>query len=329
MKHLLIIIAFIFTTISANIALAQEYHPLQPLPGTYSGEASAATTNMAQYISGSIKLLIALGAGLAILFAIIAGTQYVAASINPAAKAGALEKVQNALIGLIIILTSYLLLNSINPKLLEFNLTLDPVAIPQTATEETVASLCPVTPLTPLEGKALEMENGEKVIWEAGAEAADQATTNSNLAKTKIEVDRLKAALSKEGLTAEATSAYRPYAYQKHLYELHIKWVGGGQNQVNLKDLNEQVYPECINLKKEVEAERTKHGILGLVADPLLGNAPHIVGTGVDIVLRKTGSTTKDEAAYTTINDLMEKNGINLKWQNASNDIVHFNYFKR
>ncbi len=125
----LISIAFITLSIGIFVAHAQDYTPIAPLPGTYTGAEGSETTNIALYLSGLFKLMIALGAALAILFAIIGGVQYVAASINPSAKATALEKVQGALIGLTIILASYLLLNSINPDLVRFNYLLPPIGI--------------------------------------------------------------------------------------------------------------------------------------------------------------------------------------------------------
>ncbi|MDO8604115.1 MAG: hypothetical protein Q7K40_01780 [bacterium] len=131
MNHFSKILAFILLFLGGGVlvATAQNYVPLAPLPGT-AIDSSATTVNLSSYISGVIKLLIALGGGLAILFAVIGGVQYVAASINPSAKADALEKVQNAIIGLIIILSSYLLLNSINPKLVDFKLALPRVSPP-------------------------------------------------------------------------------------------------------------------------------------------------------------------------------------------------------
>lgn len=130
MKHLPSIIVALICTAFAGIVIvhAQSYTPLAPLPGTFTETAAGVkTTTMSQYLSGGIKLLIALGAALAVLYAIIGGTQYVAASINPSAKKDALERVWNALIGLAIILTSYLLLNSINPKLVDVKFELEPV----------------------------------------------------------------------------------------------------------------------------------------------------------------------------------------------------------
>lgn len=307
-----ILAALVILLGATTVAYAQNYVPLAPLPGTVTGAEGAETTNMALYISGAIKLAIALGAGLAFLFAIIGGTKYVASSINVSAKSDALEQLQRALIGLAIILSSYLVLNSIDPKLVAFDLTLKQVTPAELEQAPIVVDTrCDITPPTTLTGKALEMENGVKVVWEAGAEAADPNTFNANLNKTKVEVDKLLAALKSAGYSGTVTSAYRPYEYQRHLYEISTKWNN------NLKNLNTEIWPGCVPLQKEIESEYTKHGLLGPVANPV-GNAPHIIGTGVDIDLKGI--------AYTEIDAFMSKKGIKLDWQNLENDEVHFNY---
>jgi len=128
----------------ASFAFAQSYTPLAPLPGTYTGDAGSETTNLSLYLSGAIKLLIALGAGLSILVAIIGGTQYVAAGVSPDAKSGAKERITNALIGLTLVLVSYLILNSINPNLVSFNFMLPPVGTsPMVPTVVPPSGVCP------------------------------------------------------------------------------------------------------------------------------------------------------------------------------------------
>ncbi|HAT68253.1 MAG: hypothetical protein A2481_03790 [Candidatus Yonathbacteria bacterium RIFOXYC2_FULL_47_9] len=108
-------------------ASAQEYTPLASLP-IGPGGSEPATWTLSTYLSGAIKLLVASAGALAVVMLVIGGTQYVAAGINPSAKGDAKERIGNALIGLILVLTSYLILNSIDPKLVQFNLTLPPVA---------------------------------------------------------------------------------------------------------------------------------------------------------------------------------------------------------
>lgn len=128
MKHLPSILATIVLSLGVVVlvAHAQNYVPLAPLPLGDNG-TTPASYNLTSYLSGILKLLIALGGALAILMAIIGGTQYVAAGIQPSAKEDAKHRIENAFIGLALILSSYLILNSINPKLVAFNLMLEKV----------------------------------------------------------------------------------------------------------------------------------------------------------------------------------------------------------
>lgn len=127
-KYLPSILASLFIAlgVGALVAQAQSYVPLAGLPIGEGGKVPANYT-ISTYLSGAIKLLIAIGAALSILVAIIGGTQYVAAGISPDAKNDAKGRITNAFIGLTLILTSYLILNSINPKLVAFSFTLDKV----------------------------------------------------------------------------------------------------------------------------------------------------------------------------------------------------------
>lgn len=116
----------------ANAEISATYTPLAPLPLGEGGNTPA-TYTLTNYLTGAIKLLVAVAGALAIIVLIIGGTQYVAAGINPSAKGDAKERIWNALIGLALVLTSYLILNSIDPRLVQFNLTLPRVgAVPTT-----------------------------------------------------------------------------------------------------------------------------------------------------------------------------------------------------
>src|SRR3989344_5127483 len=99
MKKIVIFISLMATFfVFASFTHAQDYTPLAPLPGTFTGATGSETTNLSTYLGGMLKLLIALGAGVSILVAIIGGTQYVVAGIAPSAKQDAKERILNALI---------------------------------------------------------------------------------------------------------------------------------------------------------------------------------------------------------------------------------------
>lgn len=102
------------------------YTPLAKLPLGKEG-ALLDTYTISTYLSGMFKLIIALGAAFAVLMGITGGIQYVASGISPSARSGAKERITNAIIGLVIVLTSYLILNTIDPKLVAFNFQLPPI----------------------------------------------------------------------------------------------------------------------------------------------------------------------------------------------------------
>ncbi len=119
------------------VASAQGYDPLVTLPGvTTVGTA----VGMGEYLAGMMKFIVAIAGVFAIVVAIIGGTQYVAAGISPNAKGDAKDRIMNAFIGLALVLTSYLILNSINPKLVQFNLSLDPITSTPSAGTTAVSS---------------------------------------------------------------------------------------------------------------------------------------------------------------------------------------------
>lgn len=124
-------------------ASAQDYTPLAKLP-IGPGGSELATWTLSSYLTGAIKLLVAVAGAIAVLMLVIGGTQYVAAGINPSAKGDAKERILGAFIGLALVLTSYLILSSIDPRLVEFNLTLPPVG--GMPTSPTAITATPTTP---------------------------------------------------------------------------------------------------------------------------------------------------------------------------------------
>ena len=127
MKYLSTILISVTILFGVGILLAgaaeQPYIPLAPLP-IGEGGAILAQYTLSTYLSGMLKFLVA-GAGvLAILMLILAGTRYVAAGISPSAKGHAKDDMMHAIVGLALVLGSYLILNTINPDLVNFKLKL-------------------------------------------------------------------------------------------------------------------------------------------------------------------------------------------------------------
>ncbi|HBH71826.1 MAG TPA: hypothetical protein DDX26_03150 [Candidatus Yonathbacteria bacterium] len=180
MKKIVIFISLMATFfVFASFTHAQDYTPLAPLPGTFTGATGSETTNLSTYLGGMLKLLIALGAGVSILVAIIGGTQYVVAGIAPSAKQDAKERILNALIGLTLVLTSYLILNSINPGLVQFNFSLPPIGTSPAPTTAGGGVHIPLSlPTTPLVqpdvyGVAAPIDNNAAIVA-ANTQAQDQ-----------------------------------------------------------------------------------------------------------------------------------------------------------
>ena len=318
MKYLPSIIAGLLLTLGGGVLIAhaevppvQGYIPLVSLPGVTNaggdGNAGKAVV-LGEYLAGMLKLLIGLGGVFAILMAIIGGTQYVAASINPSAKSDALSKIQNSFIGLALILSSYLLLNSINPNLVALNLTLPPIGTPAPAAGVTIAPAtagCSAPPLSSLsqDALALQMENGEQVIWNTTGDAG----LGNNLFKLHQEYLRLQKILPANA-SATANSVYRPLSYQKHLYEVFTSW----NSLKNITDPNDA----CWATREAARTEFERHGLGSAVSAPN-NCAPHVKGTGIDIKL--VGYP------YESINTLLQANKIDLSWQGIPGDEVHFN----
>lgn len=83
------------------------------LPGITSEVASGG----ASYFMAVVQLAIAVAAVLAVIVMVIAGIEYVGGAASPSARSDAKERIWGALIGLLIALGSFLVLNSINPDL--------------------------------------------------------------------------------------------------------------------------------------------------------------------------------------------------------------------
>lgn len=110
------------------VAHAVGYVPLAPLPIGEGGTTPKEYADMGTYLAGMLKFMIAIGGVIAIVMAIYGGIARIASGISPSAKADADKRITDALVGLALVLTSYLILNSINPNLVKLDLNLPKLA---------------------------------------------------------------------------------------------------------------------------------------------------------------------------------------------------------
>ncbi|MDZ4226025.1 MAG: pilin [Patescibacteria group bacterium] len=95
------------------------YTPLEPFPGEL-GQAQSGTGNFKDLIEGFFKLLINVGAFIAVTVLVIGGITYMVSEAT-VTKFVAKEKIKAAFWGLAILAGAWLILNTINPQLLIFN----------------------------------------------------------------------------------------------------------------------------------------------------------------------------------------------------------------
>jgi len=122
-----------------------EYTPLAPLPGTTRGDCASdnkdnkCVTDIQTYIPGIFKLAIGIASVLAVLMIIIGGVEYITTDAIQG-KSDGKARIQNALLGLVLVLVSWILLYTINPKLTVFNLNVETRTSNQTSGSDNYTS---------------------------------------------------------------------------------------------------------------------------------------------------------------------------------------------
>ena len=148
---LFILLASIVAPSSVLAAFADEkkYVLLAPIPGTYDEGSCAAgtmntynaggimggndsgtincTTDFVTYLKGFFRLVISLSSIIAVLVITFEGFK-LAVSTSEGARVKAKERIEQALIGLGLVLGSYLILNTINPELTKISFVVDKIS---------------------------------------------------------------------------------------------------------------------------------------------------------------------------------------------------------
>jgi len=135
MKNLLKILIITFC-ISASLftlnVYAQtqnsQYVPLEQLPGLSTTVNGKPTINLAEYLPNLVKLAIGLAAALSVIYIIIGGFKYISTDAIFEKKEGK-ETITNAVWGLLLAISSVVILNTISPKILNVNLKIEPTKV--------------------------------------------------------------------------------------------------------------------------------------------------------------------------------------------------------
>lgn len=106
------------------------YIPLAPLPGGETKtdiETGQSGVYLTYYLQAVFSFGITVAAIAAVMSLVFAGVQYMTAYGNPAAISSAKERIINALFGLLLAISAWLILYTINPDLVKSGLLIPPI----------------------------------------------------------------------------------------------------------------------------------------------------------------------------------------------------------
>lgn len=306
----LILGVFVFVVLSTSIASAADVNSsyLVPCDGVDCSLCSLVkmVNVIILWLFGIIFLIFAV-----IMF--IAGWGLITSGGNQVALNDAKTKFQNAIIGLLIVMAAWLLIDTIMKGLLggvgeidgkpwetvECQTQTEPLKFSDLNTgvsdgqveNSTTTSACKIPPLSELSGQALDMEKGNSVIFNSA---------NLQTCANKF--------ISQVGGGAKINSAYRPIEYQNHLWEIKNRWCDLG-----LKDNTEGT---CMNLKSAISSEVSKHFGSGWSCGAVAkSNSQHTSNGAVDI----GGISDHSSPAVKT-----KANANCLIWRNYPGDPWHY-----
>lgn len=131
----ILVFTLLFFVITPFFVFAQiNYVPLAPLPGTGAGttcipnqtppDPNCNVNSISTYLPGIFKLAIEVAAALAVIMITIGGIEYIGSESISTKEAGK-KKIENSLIGLLLAIGAVIILSTINPNLVSFNLSIN------------------------------------------------------------------------------------------------------------------------------------------------------------------------------------------------------------
>jgi phosphatidylglycerophosphatase A len=114
-KKITVLMAFMLALFCCvHFASAQGYSPLVRIPGL----PATGTVNLSMYLVGIYNFLLSIVGIVAVMMLIIGGMRYITAAGNSAAVGDAKDIIQNAIVGLLLALLSWVFIATINPDVL-------------------------------------------------------------------------------------------------------------------------------------------------------------------------------------------------------------------
>ncbi len=299
----LALLSLSFAFISPDIVSAEN---IVPCNGVGDGpDGACQTCHFVQLGNNLVRWLVGAMAAIATVAVVIGGLNMVTAGGDTGKISHGKELIQNALIGFVILLAAWLIIDTVMKTLVGNGNTVpgfgpwhtiqcvtQPAVTPPTGPGGTVGVVpgaCTIADMTPItEPAAMQMEGGATLVWNNPAlQACAQKFT---------------------GLVGgSVTSAYRPPAYQTHLRELHDKWCAGG--------LSTNTATECSAVKSSIGSEMARHGLS--CARPVGVTSNHSSGNAIDISTNVAhGSQAVRDAAAASC----------LTWPLGASDPVHYEY---
>jgi len=101
------------------------YEPLAPIPGFVDKNTQPIGTDFTAYFNGWVRLLIGVAGVLAVIVITIAGVEYIMAGDSESRISEAKDKIWKAIFGLLLAIGAYLILYTIDPRLLKTKLKLE------------------------------------------------------------------------------------------------------------------------------------------------------------------------------------------------------------
>ncbi len=125
---ILIPITLGYNTVFADSSLSG-YTALAPIPGisdsaTLSAGGSSSTTTVSTVLKGVFVFAIGFSAAAAVFMIVLGGIQYMSTDSITGKRTGK-DRIQKALLGLAIVISSWVILNTINPKILSLSFGVD------------------------------------------------------------------------------------------------------------------------------------------------------------------------------------------------------------